>query len=70
MSASLARPRLAITQSECQTFFREYWQFVDAFDTNGDSVLDVSEFVGLCEAFLDHNNTVLRTFYATSEDGA
>lgn len=36
---------------------------MDHFDDNNDHMLDVREFVGVCEAFLDNNNTVLRTFY-------
>ena len=52
-----------LDQRECQGFFRDYWQFVDHFDDNNDHMLDVREFVGICEAFLDNNNTVLRTFY-------
>lgn len=52
-----------LEQSECQGFFRQYWQFVDHFDDDNDHMLDVREFVGICEAFLDNNNTVLRAFF-------
>ena len=51
-----------LDQAECQDFFRDYWQFVDRFCDNNDD-LSVREFVGICEAFLDNNNTVLRAFY-------